>query len=308
MQQKITDNIAKDALDSLVTVKDWLRWGYSQLSKSDCYYGHGTDNPWDEALQLVNFVCEIPGDKNELLLDARLTTGEKEQLVKVFIARVNDKTPAAYLIQQAYFCGLSFYVDERVLVPRSPIAELIESQFSCFIEPQQVNRVLDLCTGSGCIAIACAYAFPGADIDAVDISTDALDVSKINIEQHLLADRVTAIESDGLSTLNNVTYDIIVSNPPYVSQEDWKNLPEEYHAEPELGFVSDNLGLDFTVELLKNAHHYLTDHGILVVEVGLSSDALIEQYPNIPFLWCEFEHGGEGVFVLTKKQLEDIAW
>jgi len=222
----------------------------------------------------------------------------------LFIRRVGERLPVPYLTNKAKFAGLEFYVDERVLVPRSPIAEMINNQFSPWLYNKPVNRIMDLCTGSACIAIACAYAFEDAEVDALDISEDALEVAQINIESLGVLDRVFPMQSDLFSAIpKGQHYDLIVSNPPYVDAQDIGDMPEEYHHEPAIGLASGNDGLDLTKRILANAADYLTETGLLVVEVGNSMVHLIEQYPDMPFTWVDFEFGGDGVFVLTRDQL-----
>ncbi len=219
---------------------------------------------------------------------------------------MNDRTPVPYLTNQAWFAGMPFYVDERVLVPRSPFAELIKKKFSPWLEePQKVTRILDMCTGSACIAIALAKAFEHAQVDAVDISFDALEVADINITEHMMQDQVFAIQSDVFSGVPGQKYDLIVANPPYVDAEDMADLPEEFHHEPELGLASGDDGLDVTRVILQEAAEHLTDNGLLFVEVGNSMVHMDALYPNAPFTWLEFEHGGLGVFMITKQQLLD---
>ncbi|PKG58150.1 50S ribosomal protein L3 N(5)-glutamine methyltransferase, partial [Shewanella sp. GutDb-MelDb] len=214
------------------------------------------------------------------------------------------RLPVPYLTNKVMFAGLEFYVDERVLVPRSPIAELIANRFSPWLYNKQVNRVMDLCTGSACIAIACAYEFENAEVDALDISEDALDVAQINIETLGVMDRVFPMESDLFSAIpKGPHYDLIVSNPPYVDAEDIGDMPDEYHHEPEIGLASGRDGLDLTKRILANAADYLTEDGLLVVEVGNSMVHLIALFPDVPFTWVSFENGGDGVFILTRDQL-----
>ena len=238
------------------------------------------------------------------IIELKNTKGEIEAVVAVICRRVKEQLPAAYITQEGWFAGLQFYVDERVLVPRSPIAELVENQFAPWVDPADVENVLDLCTGSGCIGIACAYAFQNAQIDLSDVSSEALEVANINIEAHDATERVTAIQSDVFSNLKGKQYDIIVSNPPYVDKEDMDMLSTEFHHEPELGLSSGVDGLDITRTILSQAADHLTENGILVLEVGNSQYALAEDYQEMPFQWLEFERGGDGIFLLTKQQLE----
>ncbi|MBY5993756.1 50S ribosomal protein L3 N(5)-glutamine methyltransferase [Ferrimonas balearica] len=292
-----------EAVNELHTIDDMLRWCVSRFNAAGIYYGHGTDNAWDEAVALVMHTLHLPLELGREVRRARLTSTEKHRIVELVIRRVRERVPVPYLTNTAYFAGLEFYVDERVLVPRSPFAELIENGFKPWLYNKPVNRVLDLCTGSACIAIACAYAFEEAEVDAVDISADALEVAQINIEQHGLLNRVFPLQSDGFAALGGQKYDLIVSNPPYVDAEDMGDLPEEFHHEPELGLASGRDGLDLTKRILARAADHLNDEGLLIVEVGNSMVALAEQYPEVPFTWLEFERGGDGVFLLTREQL-----
>jgi ribosomal protein L3 glutamine methyltransferase len=292
------------ARDELLTIRDFLRWAASEFIAAKLFYGHGTDNPWDEAGQLVLHAIHLAPPLGDEWLDAHLVRAERERVVAVIQRRVEERIPAAYITGQAWFAGLPYIVDERVLVPRSPIAELIEKRFTPWLvkEPQQI---LDLCTGSGCIGIACAHAFPDAEVQLSDISYDALAVAEENIQQHGMTERIFALQSDLFENLRGQRFDLIVSNPPYVDAEDMASLPDEFHAEPELGLSSGDDGLDFTRRLLKEAANFLTDDGLLVVEVGNSWPALEAAYPAIPFTWVEFERGGHGVFVLTAAELRN---
>ncbi|SLM62302.1 MULTISPECIES: 50S ribosomal protein L3 N(5)-glutamine methyltransferase [Dickeya] len=295
-----------EAVNDLHTMQDMLRWAVSRFNAAGIYYGHGTDNPWDEALQLVLPSLFLPIDIPEDMYGARLTASERHRIVERVIRRVNERIPVAYLTNKAWFCGLEFYVDERVLVPRSPIGELIHQRFESLIaiEPR---HILDLCTGSGCIAIACAQAFPEAEVDAVDISADALAVTEQNIQQHGMEYNVTPIRSDLFSSLPALHYDLIVTNPPYVDEEDMADLPQEYRFEPELGLAAGSDGLKLVRRILAYAPDYLSDDGVLICEVGNSMVHLMDQYPDIPFTWLEFDNGGDGVFMLTRSQLLECA-
>ncbi|NNN82713.1 50S ribosomal protein L3 N(5)-glutamine methyltransferase [Vibrio sp. A8-1] len=295
-----------EAVSELHTLQDMIRWTVSRFNAAQLFYGHGTDNAWDEAVQLILPTLYLPIDVPPHVLNSRLTGSERLRVVERVIKRINERTPIAYLTNKAWFCGLEFFVDERVLVPRSPIGELIQAQFSPWLLDEP-TRIMDLCTGSGCIAIACAYAFPETEVDAIDISADALQVAEQNIQDHGLEQQVFPIRSDLFRDLPKEQYDIIVTNPPYVDQEDMNSLPDEFKHEPELGLAAGTDGLKLARRILANAPHYLTDNGILICEVGNSMIHLVDQYPNIPFTWLEFENGGHGVFLLTKQQLLDCA-
>jgi len=300
------DTIFKDeAVNELVTIQDVLRWAVTEFNRAQVFFGHGTDNAWDEAVQLVLPSLNLDLQSNVMILQSRLTKREREMLVDLIITRIEQRIPVPYLTNSAWFAGLEFYVDERTLVPRSPIAELIETQFEPWVKTSP-KRVLDLCTGSGCIAIACAYAFPDAEVDAVDLSEDALEVADINIQNHGLSQQVFPIQSDLFSGIENEKYDLIVSNPPYVDAEDMANLPEEYKHEPELGLACGHDGLDLVRDMLRQAGGMLNPEGVLFVEVGNSQVHLQAAYPEIPFQWIEFSIGGHGVFALTKEQLDNI--
>ncbi|ARD23048.1 MULTISPECIES: 50S ribosomal protein L3 N(5)-glutamine methyltransferase [Shewanella] len=293
-----------EAVTELRTVGDMLRWAVSRFNDANIYYGHGTDNAWDEAISLVFHALHLPEEIGQQVVNSNLTSSEKHKIVELIIRRVRERLPVPYLTNKARFADLEFYVDERVLVPRSPIAEMINNGFSPWLYNKPVNRVMDLCTGSGCIAIACAYAFEDAEVDALDISEDALEVAQINIESLNVLDRVFPIQSDIFSAIpKGPQYDLIVSNPPYVDEQDIGDMPDEYHHEPAIGLASGRDGLDLTKRILANAADYLTPDGLLVVEVGNSMVHLIEQFPDVPFTWVEFEFGGDGVFVLTYDQL-----
>jgi ribosomal protein L3 glutamine methyltransferase len=296
----------EEAVSELHTLQDMIRWTVSRFNAANLFYGHGTDNAWDEAVQLILPTLYLPIDVPPHVLNSRLTGSERLRIVERVIKRINERTPIAYLTNKAWFCGLEFYVDERVLVPRSPIGELIEAQFQPWLIDEPV-RIMDLCTGSGCIAIACAHAFRDAEVDAIDISTDALQVAEQNIQDHGMEQQVFPIRSDLFRDLPKEKYDLIVSNPPYVDQEDMNSLPKEFKHEPELGLAAGTDGLKLVRRILANAADYLTDNGILICEVGNSMVHMMNQYDHIPFTWLEFENGGHGVFMLTRQQLVDCA-
>jgi ribosomal protein L3 glutamine methyltransferase len=299
----INPTAINEAVEELHTIRDMLRWAVSRFNESHLFYGHGTDNAWDEAVALVLHALHLPQDINPQILDANLTTQERRVITDFISRRINEKIPTPYLTHEAFFAGLSFYVDERVIIPRSAIAELIEQQFSPWVQPENVSNILDLCTGSACIAIACALTFPQARVDAVDISEDALAVAKKNIDRHNVSEQVNLIQSDLFEKLSNRKYDVIVSNPPYVNAEDMASLPSEYHHEPELALAAGQEGLDVVEQILQHAKKHLTPQGILIVEVGNSEKALIEKYPHVPFTWLDFQRGDGGVFLLTADQI-----
>ncbi len=292
----------------LLTIKDYIRWGASRFGQAQLSFGHGMASAIDEAAYLTLHTLHMPVDTPSLYFDSRLTQEERNAIAAIIQARVETRKPAAYLTKEGWFCGLPFYVDERVLVPRSPIAEYIEKQFAPFIDPADVHHVLDLCTGSGCIGIACAYAFPHAQVDLSDISEDALEVAAINVERHHLTGQAELIQSDLFAQLEGRQYDLIVSNPPYVDADDMAALTPEYWKEPaDLALASGEDGLDHVRRILRDAAKHLTPHGILVVEVGNSQYALQAAYPEVDFHWLAFERGGDGVFLLTAAQVYELA-
>lgn len=292
----------EEAKKELHTLLDLARWTFSQFNRAHLYFGHGTDNAWDESLSLIAQSLHLPQPLHETFFSARLTDSEKKVVLDLVQRRVNEHVPLAYLTNQAWFAGLPFYVDERVLVPRSPFAELIDNGFENYVEEAPQN-ILDMCTGSACIAIAAAATFPEAQVDAVDISAEALEVAAINIEEHQVSDRVFPIQSDLFQQLAGHRYDLIICNPPYVDAEDMSDLPAEFHHEPELGLAAGDDGLDLVKTILNQAPNFLTDNGWLFVEVGNSLVHVHSVFPELPIHWVKLEHGGDGIFAINKQQL-----
>ena len=284
-------------------MRDMILWGQHYLEEADIYFWHGTDNALDEAAWLVSHVAGLAPTFSEAELEQGLTAGQQAEVKALLTRRVQERLPAAYLIQEAWFAGHRFYVDQRVLVPRSPLAELILDQFQPWVEPNQLKRVLDLCSGSGCIAIATALALPQVEVDATDISAGALEVARRNVADYGLGHRVEVIESNLFDALRDRRYDLIVSNPPYVDAQDMAALPEEYRREPRMGLSAGADGLDLVIPMLQQAAEYLNPGGVMIVEVGNSAEALQARFPTVPFTWLEFSYGGEGVFLLEASQL-----
>lgn len=300
----MANNIQISATSELFTIRDWVRYAVSQFEASDVFYGHGTDNAYDEAVWLIMSGLHLPMDTLNNFLDARITADERIKLANFIEQRITKHTPTAYLLKEAWLQGLKFYVDERVLIPRSFIAELLADGLSSWIEfPEMVESAADICTGSGCLGILLASVFPNAEIDVIDISQDAIDVANINIANYSLQEQVTAIKSDMFTALKGKKYDLIISNPPYVDAPSMAALPQEYQNEPQLALGSGDAGLDHTHTILREAVNYLNDDGILIVEIGHNREALEAAYPNIIFNWLEVSSGNEFVFLLTKSQL-----
>jgi len=293
----------QEAIENLITIRDFIRWGVTHFNQAHLYYGHGTDNSWDEAVHLVLSAVHLSPDSDDNLLDAKLLEPEKKRIANLIERRVQDQIPLPYLLKEAWFGGLSFYVDERVLIPRSPVAELISEEFKPWVAQEKVTRILDLCTGSGCIAIMAALAFPDAIVDAIDLDKGALEVAAKNVKQYNLESRLHLMCSDLFDNLSDQKYDIIISNPPYVGTFEYENLPHEYRHEPKMALEAGLDGLNIVRKILHHAHHYLSPKGILVVEVGLTQEAVEAAFPHIPFTWLQFENGGEGVFLLTFDEL-----
>lgn len=289
-------------IEDLHTVRDYLRYASSQFAASPVFFGHGTDNVWDEAVQLVMRSLHLPLEDNTLFLDARLIREERRVVLERIRRRIEERVPLAYLLGEAWFMGMPFHVDERVLIPRSPLGELIENGFQPWLGDKPVERILDLCAGSGCIGIGAASVFEDASVDLSDISAEALAIADSNIELHELHGRVRTVQSDVFANISG-PYDIIVSNPPYVDAEDLADMPDEFHHEPALGLAAGDDGLDIAHKILAGAAEHLTPGGLLVVEVGNSWVALDAAYPELPLTWLEFSNGGDGVFVITEQDL-----
>ena len=303
----MTDKFYLDeAIEDLHSILDIVRWATSRFNDATLYFGHGTDNAWDEAVSLVMQALHLPYPLNEYvgdkLLTSRLTKSEREKIAELVLKRVQTRMPLPYITNEAWFCGMPFYVDERVLIPRSPFAELIQNQFEPFVKDEP-HHILDMCTGGGCIAIALAHTYPDAQVDAVDISSDALEVADINIQEHQLSHRVYPIRSDLFTNLQGQKYDLIVSNPPYVDAEDMADLPEEYQHEPELALAAGDDGLDLVDTMLREAPKHLNDNGWLFVEVGNSQVHMERRFPGLEVTWLSFENGGQGIFAVNNTTL-----
>ncbi|MDS4014950.1 MAG: 50S ribosomal protein L3 N(5)-glutamine methyltransferase [Candidatus Accumulibacter sp.] len=293
-----------DASRELRTLRDLMRFAVSRFNEAGVFFGHGTDNAWDEAAYLLLHCLHLPLDRLEPFLDARLTRSERARCLQLITRRIGERLPAAYLTNEAWLGEYRFYVDPRVIVPRSFIGELLRERLTPWIaEPDEITSILDLCTGSACLAIIAAHVFPAARIDAVDVSADALAVARRNVADHALDERVQLIESDLFAGLRGRRYDLIVSNPPYVDAATMATLPAEYRCEPELALASGDDGLDLTRAILARARQHLAPHGLLVVEIGHNRDTLEAAFPKLPFTWLETSAGDHYVFLLQREEL-----
>ena len=294
----------EQAQNELSTLRDMLRFGVSRFTEAGLFFGHGSDNAWDEAAYLLLHTLHLPIDRLEPFMDARLTSSERADVLEIIGRRISERLPAAYLTNEAWLGDCRFYVDQRVIVPRSHIAELLREQLSPWVEdPWAIRNVLDMCTGSGCLAILAARAFPEAKVDGVDISPDALMVARRNVDDYDLAARLRLTESNAFAALEGKVYDVIISNPPYVNAESMAALPEEYRREPELALASGEDGLDFTRILLKQAARHLSPKGLLIVEIGHNREALEMAFPDTSFVWLDTSAGDENVFILRREDL-----
>jgi len=298
-----------DSPEGLLTIQDFIRWGASRFNAKGLFFGHGTDNALDEAAQLVLHALHLhllPTDLAATYHGSRLTFPERGAVCDLLERRINERKPTAYLINRAWFAGLEFYINEDVVVPRSPLAELVEADFDPWVEPEGLHRILDLGTGSGCIGIACAVYLPEVEVDLAEVSPAALEVASANLARHHLEERVQLLQSDLFENIGDRRYDIIISNPPYVSTAELATLPEEYRKEPRLGLSGGKTGLDLVLRILRDAPAHLEEGGVLVVEVGSAAAELERRFPDLPFLWLEFERGGEGVFLMQLEQLVEF--
>lgn len=292
-------------MQTLVSIADFIRWGASRFTEAGLFFGHGTDNALDEAAALVLGALHLPPDLPSSWFDSRLTADERERVLDLITRRIEARVPLPYLLGEAWFAGMRFHVNEQVLIPRSPIAELIERGFSPWLEPSSELHVLDLCCGSGCIGIATAAYLPDSQVDLVDISADVLEVARKNVSEHGLQDRVAIYRSDLFEALPLKPYDLILSNPPYVGEAEMRELPQEYRHEPVLALQANQNGLEIVQRILEQAKRYLSPRGLLIVEVGNSARLLMDRYPQMPFVWLDFERGGEGVFLLSAADLAE---
>lgn len=290
--------------EELRTLRDLLRFAVSYFNRSDLFLGHGLPTTYDEAALLIAHSLHLNSDQLDLFMDATLTRDERDQVLRMIERRVNEKIPVAYLTHEAWLGDFNFYVDERVIIPRSFIAELLEDRLSPWIiDPYDIHSALDLCTGSGCLAILMAHAFEQAQIDAVDISSDALDVAFINIRNYDLASRINLIHSDLFTALQGKRYDLIISNPPYVNAASMASLPEEYRHEPDIALAGGLNGLDTIYRILKEAVNHLTEEGLLIMEIGHNQAAIEQAFPQLPCTWLETNAGDQFVLMIKRRDL-----
>ncbi len=289
--------------DSLTTIRDMVRWAATRFNANELFFGHGTDNALDEALALVMYCLSLDYSLPDNYLDCHITATEKQTVINLIEQRITTRKPLAHLTGKTWFAGLEFNINEHVLVPRSPVAELISNGFYPWADPEQVHSILDMCTGSGCIGIATAVYLPETQVVLSDISEKALGVAQENITKHHLAERVQAVRSDVFDDIPAGGFDIIISNPPYVSEQEYRELPAEYLKEPKLGLTAEEDGMAIVARILAAADRFLNPEGVIIIEVGDSADLLMQRYPEIPFNWIDFEQGGDGVFVMTKDEL-----
>ncbi len=295
-----------EIIDELVSLRDWLRYAVSRFTEADLFFGHGCDNAYDEAIWLILHTLHLSPQPNRLdvFIDARLTRAERLAVQQILEQRIEERLPAAYLTHQAWLGEFSFYVDERVIVPRSYFAELLADGFSPWIaEPGQVKKALDLCTGSGCLAILMAHAFPDAKVDAVDLSADALAVARRNVADYALEERIELIASDLFTGLAGRRYDLIISNPPYVTAEAMRRLPREYRHEPQLALAAGEDGLDIVRRILSQARAHLEPGGLLAVEIGHNRDIVEHAFPGLPFTWLDTASGEGKIFLIQQQDL-----
>ncbi|MGK0673921.1 MAG: 50S ribosomal protein L3 N(5)-glutamine methyltransferase [Halothiobacillaceae bacterium] len=307
MRQIDNSKAFDDAARDLFTLRDFMRWAMSAFARHGVHFGHGTDNALDEAAYLVLQALDLPADLGGAWLDARLTRAERTHLAELLRQRCIERVPTAYLVGKAWFAGLEFRADRRALIPRSPLGELIQRGFAPWVEADRIHTMLDLCTGGGCIALACAHYLPETKVDAVDISCDALELARLNCKRLGLEERVELLQGDLFAPVAGRRYDLIVSNPPYVDACDMAELPLEYRHEPRMALEAGEDGLDIVRRILREALQHLEPEGVLIVEVGNSQRHVEQTWPDVPFIWLSFEHGEDGVFLLTREQLIEHA-
>lgn len=295
-------------VDELITLRDWLRWTMSRFTEADLFFGHGTDNAWDEAIWLLLATLKLPQDRLEPFLDARLTRAERLAVWNALQQRITRRLPTAYIAQEAWLGSFRFYVDERVIVPRSYFAELLEDGMAPWVEdPEKITSALDLCTGSGCLAILMAHVFPQAQIDAIDLSSAALCVAQRNIADYALQDRVEAVESDLFAAVAGKRYDLILSNPPYVTAAAMDALPAEYRHEPALALAAGHDGLDVVRRILAEAANHLNPGGFIVIEIGHNRDLVEAAFPDLSAVWLDTTSSSEKVFLVNYDSLREYA-